>query len=119
MVKDSNKAYNSSTATEGRIILDRTFENKLAQSKDKLKSYYSTIKNLLLSYDGVKSRISMPCDTFRLGADIIAKITIDGKLLKLFLALNVDTYDKDVLGFTYKGNLKSYSDVPLCFLLKS
>ena len=119
MVKDSNKAYNSSTATEGRIILDRTFENKLAQSKDKLKSYYSTIKNLLLSYDGVKSRISMPCDTFRLGADIIAKITIDGKLLKLFLALNVDTYDKDVLGFTYQGNLKSYSDVPLCFVLKS
>ena len=40
------------------IKYKKSFTAKLIQSDDEVKSYYSSLKNELLSYDGVKSRIS-------------------------------------------------------------
>lgn len=66
----------------------RGFTAKLIQSDKIVKQYYSEIKNELLSYTGVKSRESWKHESFYVGRKTLAKLTIRGKTLTLFVSLD-------------------------------
>ena len=70
------------------IKYNKSFTAKIIQSSDEVKAYYSEIKNELLSYKGVKSRMSWKGETFYAGRVTYAKLCVRGKCLSLFLALN-------------------------------
>lgn len=76
-----------------RVSYNRSFTAKLIQSDDTLKDYYSDIKNELLSYKKVKSRISWRYETFRKGRKLLAKFALRGKTLNFYLALNPADYE--------------------------
>ncbi len=77
-------------AGEGQIVYryKRSFLARLALSEGAVQDHYNGIKNALLSYKGVKSRMSTGYDAFNTGRTKIAKIIPKDKTLLVYLALD-------------------------------
>ena len=95
-----------------------TFAERLLQSDKEVHDLYNEIKNEILSY-GVKSRISAVGDTFRLHKKMYVRITVAGKSLKLYFALNPRDYASSTLPIQDASNKEMYVDIPLCFKVRS
>ena len=94
------------------------FEERLLASEKELQELYSEIKNEILSY-GVKSRVSSSGDTFRLHRKTYVKMTVAGKSLKLYFALNPDDYRESPIPVQDAGGKSIYAEIPLVFKVKS
>lgn len=97
----------------------RSFQSKLIQSSADVKAFYSEIKNELLSYRKVKSRVSWNCDTFNQGRVQLAKINVRGKTLCIYLALTPDTYKDSKYFFTDMSGKAQYETTPMMLKIKS
>ena len=97
----------------------KSFEAKLILSEDRVKDYYSRVKNELLRYKKVKSRISWDNETFRLGRTVLAKFGIGGKTLTLYLALSPEAFRESKYFFTDKSDQKKYVACPMAVHVKS
>ena len=94
------------------------FEERLLGSEKELQDLYSELKNEILSY-GVKSRVSSSGDTFRLHRKTYIKMTVAGKSLKLYFALNPDDYRDSPIPVQDAGGKSIYEEIPLVFKVKS
>lgn len=97
----------------------RSFLSRLIQSDDELKDYYSDIKNELLSYTGVKCKISWKCETYKKTKVQIAKIDVKGKMLYLYLALDPDEYTDSKYFFTNVKDKPGFAENPMLLKVKS
>ena len=70
-----------------------SFMARLIQAPDEIKGFYSDLKNQLLSYNKVSSRVSTSFDSINLGRKGIAKFNVRGKTLYLYLALDPAQFD--------------------------
>ena len=70
----------------------KSFLARLIQSTDDTKSFYSDIKNAMLSYKKTNSRISWHFDTINSGRNKLLKFSVRGKTLMLYLALDANDY---------------------------
>ena len=95
-----------------------TFAERLLQSDDELHQLYNELKNEILSY-GVKSRVSAVGDTFRLHKKMYVRITVAGKSLKLYFALNPADYANSTLPIQDASEKEMYQEIPLVFKVKS
>ena len=66
---------------------------KLIQSNPEVKGYYDIIKNELMSFKKVKSKINFKKEVFKHGKNVVAKLVFRGKTLCLYLALNPADYE--------------------------
>ena len=78
---------------EVEVRYRRSFLSRFIQAESHLQDYYNEIKNELLSYQGVKSRIAWAKESFKRGRTHIAKIDVKGKALYLYLALDPATLE--------------------------
>ena len=101
------------------IKYSKSFLAKLIQSSDETKDYYSQIKNCLLSYNGVKSRISWKWETFRLGRKALAKLRLRGKTLSIVMALNPTDYENTKYRVESVADVKTYADTPCLYRIKN
>ena len=101
------------------IKYSKSFLAKLIQSDEVTKGYYTQLKNKLLSYKGVKSRVSWKWETFRSGRNTLAKLRLRGKTLSLCLALNPDDYNDTKYIVESIADVKSYVDTPCLYRLKN
>ncbi|MBR5145159.1 MAG: uL15 family ribosomal protein [Clostridia bacterium] len=95
-----------------------TFMARLIQAPDEIKGFYSDLKNQLLSYNKVSSRVSSSYDSINLGRKGIAKFNVRGKTLYLYLALDPTQFD----GTKYNviaSTSKKYEAVPCLYKIKS
>ena len=99
-------------------IIRIPFPTRMLDSDKELKSNYNELKAEILSY-GVKSRVSNSGDTFRLHKVTFVKITIAGKSLKLYFALDPKDYASSTLPVQDAGHKGTYRDIPLVFKVKS
>jgi hypothetical protein len=99
-------------------IIRIPFEERMLKADKDMQANYNTIKNEILSY-GVKSRVSSSGDTFRLHRKTYVKLTIAGKSLKLYFALNPDDYKNSTIPVQDAGNKAIYAEIPLVFKVKS
>lgn len=77
--------------TEGaRTVLNRSFAARLSQADDGIKVAYSELKNALLSYKKIRSRLSWKCESFYKGRSKCALLQIRGKKLYLYAAIAVE-----------------------------
>ena len=109
-------------AETGLVIrLKRSFTAKMKQSEEKVKEYYSDIKNELTSYKRVNSNVSWHGDRFNFGRDTVAKINICGKTLCFYLALdpNDPEYKTTVYHQKDVGGQKAYENTPFMVKVKS
>lgn len=109
-------------AETGLVVrLKRSFTAKMKQSDDKIKSYYSDIKNELTSYKKINSNVSWHGDRFNLGRDTVAKIGINGKTLCFYIDL--DPNDPELKQTVYHqkdvSNQKAYESTPFMVKVKS
>ena len=95
-----------------------SFAERLLQSESDIHDLYNELKNEILSY-GVKSRISANGDTFRLHKKMYVRITVAGKSLKLYFALNPEDYANSTIPVQDASNKEMYQDIPLVFKVKS
>ena len=109
-------------ADSGMVIrLKKSFVAKLKQSEDDIKGYYSVLKNALTEYKKINSNISWHGDRFNFGRDTVARITIIGKTLGLYLAL--DPADPEFKQTVYRqkdvSKQKAYEGTPFMVKIKS
>ena len=109
-------------AETGLVIrLKKSFTAKLRQSDEKVKGYYSDIKNELTSYKRVNSNVSWHGDRFNFGRDTVAKVNICGKTLCFYLALDPENPEFKTTVYHQKnvGNQKAYENTPFMVKIKS
>lgn len=95
----------------GREILKRTFPNLLSLSVNSVKIDYSRLKNVILSYRGVRSVFDGETELFKRGKDAIARFRIENGKLTLTLAIPCSSIDKKV--YPHKKAAKNESEKSL------
>lgn len=103
---------------EKKVIIRIPFQDRMSNASDEMKKNYNEIKNEIMAY-GVHSRISNSGDTFRLHRKTFVKLTIAGKSLKLYFALNPADYMSSTFPIGNAGDKNIYSEIPLIFKVKS
>ncbi len=96
-----------------------SFSKKLLSLNSEIKEYYNKIYNEFISYLNVKDRLSFKGISFKIGRKLLAKITVRGKTLTLYLALNVSDFNKNVYFQKDASSVKAYSEVPFLVKVKS
>lgn len=96
----------------------RSYMSRLIQSDGDVKAYYTDIKNKLLSYKGVRDRISWDFESFNAGRKKLAKINVKGKTITVNLALDPKTVEAKYYAGDTSGKPK-LSDVPTLMKVKS
>ncbi|MBR5439403.1 MAG: hypothetical protein IKV61_04210 [Clostridia bacterium] len=96
----------------------KSFAEKMFECDPIILERYDELKNLLLIYKKVRSRISNTCDTFKFGSTQIAKISTSGKSLKLYLNLEMSEVEPR-LKCKEAGHKKAYEEVPVFLKIRS
>ena len=99
-------------------VIKKSFAEKLLEADDFIKSNYCELKNILLSYKKMKSRISNTADTFNIGRTKLAKLSVSGKSLKLYLNLDFNEVESR-LKCRDASETKAYEEVPVFLRIRS
>ena len=97
----------------------RSFRAKIIESADAVKESYFALKNALLSYAGVNSQINWSNDRFFMAGETIARISVRGKTLCLYLDLDPAAYPASVYHQRAVGDTKQYEKTPMMVKVKS
>ena len=95
----------------------KSFTAKLSQAEDVTKDYYSVLKNYVLAYKDVRSRISWHYDAVNIGRECVLKFAIRGKTLCVYFALDAASLDEKYKVEEAKG--KKYEEVPVLYRIKN
>ncbi|MBQ9773353.1 MAG: hypothetical protein IJW30_01680 [Clostridia bacterium] len=96
----------------------RSYQSRLAQSQGSVQDYYNIIKNKLLSYKGIKSRVSWNYEAFNLGRTHVAKFNAKTRTLYLYMALDPAELTDTKYGFADMSSKKKYATVPVLMKIK-
>ncbi len=90
----------------------RSFRARLIQADDEMKAYYNDLRNEILSFIGVKERVSWNYDSFNVGRKQFVKVNANRKSLILYLALDPEAVDEK---YTFRdvSEKKRYANVPV------
>lgn len=100
------------------ITYNKSFIARCSLASNKIKNYYKEIKEELLSYKGVRSRISWQYDSFSYKRNKVAILTIRGNTLSLYLALDINNYVEPKYKLKDEGHKPSYEDTPLMLKIR-
>lgn len=103
---------------EPKKIIRIPFEVRIHAAEPELKAHFNELKSDILAY-GVKSRLSNSGDTFRLHTKTYVKMTIAGKALKLYFALDPKDYKDSKMPLGDVSHKGIYKEIPLVFKVKS
>ncbi len=103
---------------EKQKIIRIPFNERMLSADKETQSNYNELKAECLSY-GLKSRLSNSGDSFRLHTKTYVKITVAGKGLKLYLALNPKDYENSPIPLHDAGAKNIYKEIPGVFKVKS
>ncbi len=96
----------------------RSYLSRLAQSQGNIQDYYNVIKNLLLSYKGVKSRTSWGFESFNVGRTPLAKFNAKTRTLYVYIALSPEELADTKYNFADMSAKKKYAAVPVLLKVK-
>lgn len=100
--------------TGGKVFVQyrRSYTARLIQAQDGMKAYYNGIRNEILSYIGVKERVSWNYLSFNVGREQFAKLNANTKSLILYFALDPQEVDEKY-NFRDVSEKKRYASVPV------
>lgn len=90
----------------------RTFLSRIIQNAP-LQDGYSELKNALLGFAGVKTRLCKASEIFRIGRQKLAKFAVRGKTLSLYLALDPAEFEESKYRFEDVSDKKSHAATPM------
>ena len=94
------------------------FANKIVKADKELQEKYNEIKSELLAY-GASSRVSVGGDTFRLHRKPYVKITLIGKTLKVYFALDPKDFVDSPIPVIDSSDKVAYEEIPALLKVKS
>lgn len=97
----------------------RSFRAKIIESAGAVKESYFALKNALLSYAGVNSQINWSNDRFFMAGETVARISVRGKTLCLYLDLDPAAYPASVYHQRAVGDTKQYEKTPMMVKVRS
>ena len=113
-----NQIYGQTSSSMGKINrID--FDEKVEKASPDLKRHYNEIKNVIMKYRNVHSRISKAGDSFRCKGQKYVYMTIIGKTLKVYLAVDPFSIDQNVYHHRDVSNKKKYQVTPTLLRVKS
>ena len=115
---DDILAYIDEEGNIVRITCSRSFTANLIQATPRVRDYYNAIKNHILSYKGVKARMSWRTESYRKGRVQLFKMKIRGKTICLYCALDPAEYSETKY-FHETATAKVYANVPMMVRIKS
>lgn len=74
-------------------LFNYSFQAKIIQAEPKVQDFYTDVKNLLLSNEGVKSKVLWDYDDFVYNKKSIAKLEVVNDTLNVYLALDPIDYE--------------------------
>lgn len=102
-----------------QIHCKRSFSANLMQSDpEKVKRYYNELKNYVLSFKGVKARMSWRYETYKKGRQQLFRVRIKGKTLCLYCALDPAEVNESRY-YHSVATAKDYADVSTMVRIKS
>ena len=118
VVSDELSALAVAPVVEKPKYIEKNFAQKLLEADYEIIKRYDELKNYILLYKGVKSRVSNDFDSFNIGRTQLMKLGYSTKSLKLFLNLE---YDKVETRLKCKdaSHKKAYAEVPVFLRIKS
>ncbi len=102
-----------------RLARKLSFGQRLRRSKKEIKDRYKKIREYLIAIDGIREIESDSFRTFRLKNNPIAKITMKGKTLNVYLALKPNDYINTKYIFQDVSSVKKYALYPMRIKLTS
>ncbi|MBQ7333497.1 MAG: hypothetical protein IJW38_04025, partial [Clostridia bacterium] len=96
-----------------------SFMSRLIQSEPPIQDYYTILKNALLSYKGVKARMSFNFESFNSGRVQCAKLNVKGKSFLVYLGLDLEEYNVNKYHFTDASDKPKFEKVPMMLKVKS
>lgn len=123
-IRENPEAYQSMLEREARgeiRIVSRykkSFRAKLSQSLDNVQDYYSELKNALLSFKGVKNRISWNYEAFNRGRVHVAKMDAKSRTLYLYLGIDPAVLTDTKYNFVDVSGKKKYATTPVLMKIK-
>lgn len=115
---ESKKANENEMIVEEFVTYNKSFVARASLAKYQIKAYYKELKEELLSYRGVRSRISWQYDSFSYKRNKVAILTIRGNTLSLYLNLAVSAYQDAKYKLYDESHKVSYSDTPLMIKIR-
>ena len=85
----------------------------------KTQEYYDAINNKFISLRRINPRISSKGVSYRLGRELVAKLTVRGKTMKLHLALDTAAFEEKIYFQKNLSDVKAYAEVPFTVKVKS
>ena len=102
-----------------RKVIQKSFVGKMSQATKEQKEFYNDIKNHLLSFDRVNSRVSWHFDSFNIGRQKAVKIAFRGKTIVAYLALDPKKYANTKYYPHDMSKKKKFADTPMMIKIKS
>ena len=99
-------------------FIKKPFAVKMFETDPIILERYNELKNYIMSFKKIKSRVSNTADTFNIGREQLFKLSTSGKSLKLYLNLDV-TKIESRFNIINQGDVKSYEQVPAFLRIKS
>ena len=102
-----------------RVVAPRVpFAEKIIKADKEIQEKYNELKNDFLAY-GASSRLSIAGDTFRLHRKPYVKITLVGKTLKVYFALDPKDFIDSPIPVVDASDKNAYEEVPALLKVKS
>ena len=102
-----------------QILYNKSYTAKLMQADNTAKAYYDVLKNEIMSYKGVRSRISWKHESFFKGRKLVAKLKMKVKNLHLLLPLDANDYVDTKYKVKDLSAKKNHADAPCVYTIKN
>ena len=102
-----------------KLRFDRSFTAKLLLADKKVKTYYADIATEFLKYEKIRAKTSWSGVAFTAGKNRVAYVTIVGKSLRLYLALDPETLADGKYKARNASEIKSRAKTPAMLVIKS
>ena len=119
IIEEPIKFVKNPINTKPESLIEMSFVDELFKSSYGTKQIYSEIKNELLSYEGVVSKIKRDFETFYLNNIPIAKLDVVKGTLYAYFALDPSQYKKEEYKHTDVSKEKDFATVPLKLTVKT
>ena len=119
---EENEDNTDSIVVDGQVVYVHyrsSFASRLIQANAGLQSYYSTVKNFILSYAGIKAKTSWNYEIFTKGRTQCVKLNVKGKALTVNIALDPKNYNATKYHFTDLSDNPKFAKLPMLLKVKS
>ena len=115
---ESGAIVRGEDGTATYFMYNKSFTAKLIQANDEVREYYNILKNYVLSYKKVTTRISWSHESVNRGRNKICRFVLRGKSLYLYLPLNPDDY-ADTKYKVERSEAKRFEELPCLYRIKN